>query len=375
MTDPTPIHPPSPEPATRTAPGRNRRRQSRSRLGGAASIAGILVAAFAVLVSQPGLVLAQRSYLTAWSTTYTASVSDNNASCTLCHGAGNDTSMLNAYGAAVFAAGTNAAGFRSIESLDSDGDGTTNIAEINAGSQPGWRAGATNTLVDVVDGTTVVLSNQLPPAGIGLVDPAPVATPTPTPVPTPTPTPVPTPTPTPVPTPTPTPVPTPTPTPVPVPATAGQATGNGAIGTGSKAVKFQFEVKSDGSKREGALTLSGSHVSLKTTTVRTFVRNGSQATWTGTAKWNGRTGFTYAAKAVDNGTRQSAHHARVASAVAVTPDRLEVTVKNAAGKVVYSIAGSIASGNIVVAAPERDDGDHRDHDGHARPWSRVTQYQ
>ena len=110
------------------------------------------------------------------------------------------------------------------EGVDSDGDGTTNLAEINAGSQPGWTAGNNNTIYDL-DGTTVVSANQPPPATItGPLDPAPVPTPTPTPVPMPTPTPAPTPTPSPLPTPTPTPVPmptrpapTPTPTPVPMP--------------------------------------------------------------------------------------------------------------------------------------------------------------
>jgi hypothetical protein len=128
------------------------------------------------------------------------------------------------------------------------------------------------------------------------------------------------------------------------------------------AVKFQFEVKSEGSKREGTLTLTGSHVSLKTATVRTFVLNGNQATWTGTAKWNDRIGYTYTAKAVDNGRLGSAYRASVA--YGVTPDRLEVTVKNASGVVVYSIAGNIASGNIVVSARERDDQSDHDYDRH-----------
>ena len=360
MADPTPIHPRSLEPATSLAPARNRRRRSRSRLGGLTSLVGIAVAALAIVLTQPGLVVAQRSYLTVWSTTYPASVTDNNASCTTCHGAGNDTSVLNAYGASVYGAGTNAAGFKSIESTDSDGDGTSNIAEINAGSQPGWRAGANNTLVDVLDGSTVVLENQPPPSNIGLIDPAPVPTPTPTPVPTPTPTPVPTPTPTPVPTPTPTPVPTPTPT----PATAGQAAGSGVVGTGTKAVKFQFSVKSDGTRSEGSLTLTGRGVALRTSTIRTFARTGSQATWTGVAKWNGHTGFTYLAKAVDNRVSTNDRGARRPEAT-VTRDRLEVTVRNAAGKTVYTVAASIASGNIVVSAYHSGDGHESD-----RLWSR-----
>ena len=149
MADPTHPHPPSPEPRLAgTHAGRSRRR-TRARLGGALSATGIVAAALVVVLVQPGYVQGQSGYLTTWAATYTASLSDNNASCILCHGVTatgtRNTGQLNAYGAAVFNAGTNAAGFRSIELLDSDGDGTTNIAEINAGSQPGWRTGANNT--------------------------------------------------------------------------------------------------------------------------------------------------------------------------------------------------------------------------------------
>ena len=173
-------------------------------------------------------------------------------------------------------------------------------------------------------------------------------------------TPAPTPTPTPVPTPTPTPVPTPTPT----PATAGQAAGSGVVGTGTKAVKFQFSVKSDGTRSEGSLTLTGRGVALRTSTIRTFDRTGSQATWTGVAKWNGHTGFTYLAKAVDNRVSTNDRGARRPEAT-VTRDRLEVTVRNAAGKTVYTVAASIASGNIVVSAYHSGDGHESD-----RLWSR-----
>lgn len=53
---------------------------------------------------------------------------------------GDITLTLNPYGAAYLANGRNAAALKTIESLDSDGDGYTNIAEINAVRYPGSAA-------------------------------------------------------------------------------------------------------------------------------------------------------------------------------------------------------------------------------------------
>ena len=166
------------------------------------SRAAVLAAIVAMVV--PAAVLGFNSIGNTWSTVYPTSLSRSNANCQLCHRDAGGGEPFNAYGWAMLNAGTNAAGIRSIEGANSDGDpgGFSNLDEINANSQPGWTVGNTNTIY-FYDGST--LTNQPPPAGIGLIDPA--ATPTPTPVPTPTPTPVPTPTPTPVPTPTPTPAP------------------------------------------------------------------------------------------------------------------------------------------------------------------------
>ena len=139
----------------------------RRRTGQALTLAAIFV------LVVPAAVLAQRSYLTTWSSTYPLSSSDTNASCQLCHGP--DTGTLNAYGLAIFQAGPTAAGMRAVEGANSDGDpgGVSNLDEINANSQPGWTVGNSNTLYDVADGS-VVASNQAPPAGIiGLLDPTP----------------------------------------------------------------------------------------------------------------------------------------------------------------------------------------------------------
>ena len=123
---------------------RTRRRRLRS-----ASIAAVLT----VLVL-PVTVFALSSYGTSWSAVYPTSLSRTNAGCTLCHGA--DTSTWNAYGQAIrneMAVNgrniTNA--IKTVESANSDGDpgGVSNLAEIQANSQPGWTLGNNNTIYDI----------------------------------------------------------------------------------------------------------------------------------------------------------------------------------------------------------------------------------
>ena len=84
------------------------------------------------------------SFLKGWEDHYTASTSSD-SDCALCHGS--STSNLNTYGKDLCEAFGGSIpsdiGFylASIESLDSDLDGTSNITEINANSQPGWTEG------------------------------------------------------------------------------------------------------------------------------------------------------------------------------------------------------------------------------------------
>ncbi len=53
--------------------------------------------------------------------------------CVICH-VNESNFMMNAYGASLM---VNKMDFKAIEEEDSDGDGVSNIAEINAGSNPG----------------------------------------------------------------------------------------------------------------------------------------------------------------------------------------------------------------------------------------------
>jgi hypothetical protein len=77
-----------------------------------------------------GSVFANSGYFSDWKAAYPNSASSS-FSCSLCH---TSAPSLNDYGAAVVAANFN---YASIESSDSDGDGATNIEEINAGTNPG----------------------------------------------------------------------------------------------------------------------------------------------------------------------------------------------------------------------------------------------
>jgi hypothetical protein len=87
---------------------------------------------------------AASSYLTTWSNLYPASASDNNASCQICHGS--STQNINPYGFAMAqcngASGGISARIQAVEGQDSDGQGDSNLTEINANTQPGWTTGA-----------------------------------------------------------------------------------------------------------------------------------------------------------------------------------------------------------------------------------------
>lgn len=138
-----------------------------------------------------------RSILNGWQARYGAiSPSGNNANCQLCHANSNGGSPWNAYGWAILLAlddpscdldtdGTvsNQEAFFCLELVNSDGDtgAYDNVTEIGLGTQPGWTVGASNTLFSA-GGTT---SGQLPPTGIGPVDPTGIEPPPPPPPPPP----------------------------------------------------------------------------------------------------------------------------------------------------------------------------------------------
>ena len=78
------------------------------------------------------------------------------SSCAVCH---TSAPALNPYGAAYRSNGRNAAALTTIASLDSDGDGFTNIVEINAGFFPGDAANRPATTADTTGPTLAITSH------------------------------------------------------------------------------------------------------------------------------------------------------------------------------------------------------------------------
>ena len=111
-----------------------RRRARRIVLSSLASLGLLMTASAAYSTS---------GYLSTWRNIYPASTSDN-ASCELCHG--NSTQNINPYGYDMAecngASGSITQRIQAIEGTDSDGQGDSNLTEINASTQPGWTTGA-----------------------------------------------------------------------------------------------------------------------------------------------------------------------------------------------------------------------------------------
>jgi len=98
------------------------------------AILGMLALAGALLwmAGRPAPAQAKPSFLDAFKNTYPAAASSKIAECSLCHTA--SIPILNPYGADYKRLGQN---FAAIETLDSDGDGALNLAEIRALTWPG----------------------------------------------------------------------------------------------------------------------------------------------------------------------------------------------------------------------------------------------
>lgn len=108
------------------------RRGKRLRLLASATLGLIaLASALLWLAGRPAPAQAKSSYLDAFVNTYPAAASSKLNNCSLCH---TTVPNLNPYGADYKRLGHN---FAAIESLDSDGDGATNLTEITALTWPG----------------------------------------------------------------------------------------------------------------------------------------------------------------------------------------------------------------------------------------------
>jgi hypothetical protein len=121
-----------------------------------------------IISSIPQPVFAAPADLSSFVTKYPVALGTLMQQCALCHT--NSIPALNPYGAAYKAAGRSVAAFAAIENLDSDGDGFTNIQEINAltfpgdpSSHPALAATATNTALPPTATSVPPTATKIPP--------------------------------------------------------------------------------------------------------------------------------------------------------------------------------------------------------------------
>ena len=123
-----------------------------------------------LLLSSAGA-YATPSILSTWQGINTSSDSDNVAGCQMCHQRSGGGNGWNAYGWEIRQSlpGVSSA-INAAASVDSDGDGHSNLVEIQSNNQPGWRDGANNTIhcsvassYNPCDGNNTQLVNQRPP--------------------------------------------------------------------------------------------------------------------------------------------------------------------------------------------------------------------
>ncbi len=87
-------------------------------------------------------------------------------SCSTCHTS--SIPALNVYGAAYKSNGRSAAALATIEPTDSDGDGYTNLQEINAGTNPGDASSHPSAVTPQPTGTAAVTPAPSPTTGTGV---------------------------------------------------------------------------------------------------------------------------------------------------------------------------------------------------------------
>jgi len=117
-------------------------------------------------------------YLAQFTTLY-GNTGTEAAGCKVCHAASNNGSSFNAYGSVLNSNGGGSATgditptLQSVQNIDSDGVGGTNLTEIRAGTQPGWcvatTAGCTSPLTISLPGVPLdpAVANQPPVANAG----------------------------------------------------------------------------------------------------------------------------------------------------------------------------------------------------------------
>ena len=124
--------------------------------------------------------------------------------------------------------------------------------------------------------------------------------------------------------------------PVVPPVDKEKVTGGGYIKTDGR-TSFGFVAKTKGDGFAGQLQVKHGKDKFKATSVTDLEVNGHTASWAGSGKWNGKSGFTYEVEVKDK------RHGQMGSA-----DRFSIVIKNAAGVTVFSADGPLKGGKIRI---------------------------
>ena len=141
--------------------------------------ASFMLVTLLVMTAGAGPALASNTYPGDWAARYPSSQSDDNmisatgSACQLCHQTSSGGNTWNLYGWAVKlrrdAGDTIDQALSNVEGDDSDGNGDSNLVEINANAQPGWVPGAVNTIYR--NNGKIATTTESPPAGVINLDP------------------------------------------------------------------------------------------------------------------------------------------------------------------------------------------------------------
>ena len=124
--------------------------------------------------------------------------------------------------------------------------------------------------------------------------------------------------------------------PVVPPADKEKVTGGGFIKSDGR-TSFGFVAKTKGDGFAGQLQVKHGKDKFKATSVTDLEVVGHTASWAGSGKWNGKSGFTYEVEVKDK------RHGTTGSA-----DRFSIVIKNAAGTTVFSADGPLKGGKIRI---------------------------
>ena len=120
-----------------------------------------------------------------------------------------------------------------------------------------------------------------------------------------------------------------------------KVTGGGWITYDNAKLRFGFVAHpaAGGQPEKGEIQVRWGKHKFHGKSVSGLVVNKPQATWTGTGRYDGQTGYTYQVTVIDNGN---------GGGKGKTPDRFRIVIRDPAGTIVLDTSGPLAGGNIKI---------------------------